>query len=167
MARMTGEILLAAAARDDSLRYIVHDLEGAAVRAFPRRSVEAALLAGANFVARYENIWYEMGNADSTRQAERYKGRTPLFSEPSHHFYNDVTPTDYWHMFEDYLQKWAYTMRTGSAEGDWYKAQEQLGLRIMWRDAEERQKLDGSQHPTGGVLKFLKSMQPGPKPCPY
>ncbi|MBI2579927.1 MAG: hypothetical protein HYW27_03420 [Candidatus Aenigmarchaeota archaeon] len=128
-AKVTGQTLLAAAFVNDSLRGFVHDLIGVSTKAFPNAPPEYALERGAHFIAGYHKMWHDVGNAYPTIQSERYRGRTPLYTDTFYQrFSEDVTAEDYWYVFREFMERWAHSMGTGDQDNDWFTAQEQFGL---------------------------------------
>ena len=122
---VSGGILIAVAARDDSLRDVVRDLEYIAAKAFPGKTTEESLLNVADFIAGYQAMWRELGNLYPGGQSYGYVGREPLFTDSScEHLNPKVSPKDYLLMFKDFLRKWAYHMHTGNEIRDWYEAKD-------------------------------------------
>lgn len=151
----TGSDLLKAIAEDEFLEGIEKDIEGVAERAFPYNPKEEAMLLATDFIANRQHIWRELGNIDITRQSKKYAGKEPLFIDFKHRELNpSVTPKDYLQMFKEYLKVWAYRMKTGNQERDWYKALNECA-NLIKNTKEWIKQLDRKQHDYNPYYEIL------------
>lgn len=122
-----------------------NDLLGIGKRAFPDKDFFTQVGLVADFILGYENMWLEIGNADTFTQSQQLKeyGVQTLYSDIDHKQRNpDVSALDYVGTFKEFERKLAGKIflsgKYSSPEDDWYKMQDELAKIVRTAELEKR-----------------------------